>query len=138
MQKVFKFPKVFVPFILLSLFLLYSCDSNNSGEFVCEFDEMQERFTNTDCIADEMVTGCTNLSCGGVEVSVGNFDEQCTVVDCETLECERITVETTFPSTIASGFLTELVINPDNGLPSGIAVADEMEFPFTCSFIANQ
>lgn len=139
MQKICKIPKALISLLLLLFLFTAGCDDSKNFGLLCSFEEMRERFANTDCIADEMVSGCTNITCrGGVEVSIGNFDEQCTVVDCETLECERITIESTFPSTIASGFLTELMINPDNGLPSGIAVAEEMDLPFTCSFIANQ
>jgi len=125
-----------IPFLLLSLY--GGCgDSGGSNELICSPEEMQDRFAETDCIAEELVTGCTNIGCIGDDVSVGNFDENCIVVDCETLECERITIRQTNPQIAVEGFLTELIINEINGLPSGIVVADEMEFPFDCFFISN-
>jgi hypothetical protein len=125
-----------IPFLLLSLY--GGCGgSGGSNELICSPEEMQDRFAETDCIAEELVTGCTNIGCIGDDVSVGSFDENCIVVDCETLECERITIRQTNPQIAVEGFLTELIIDETNGLPSGIVVADEMEFPFDCFFISN-
>jgi hypothetical protein len=136
-EKRISFYILLIPFLLLSLY--GGCgDSGGSNELICSPEEMQDRFADTDCIAEEMVIGCTNISCSGIDVSVGNFDENCTVIDCETLECERITISNTNPVSVVPGLLTELVVNEINGLPSGIVVADDLEAPFECSFISNQ
>lgn len=136
MQKVFKVPKIVVPFILLCLFLVYGCDSGGGGEHVCSFYEMQERFANTNCITEEFITGCSNLGCsnrgdagiGVKEISAFRFSERCTFLDCETLECElRVSGESLF------GLVSELSIDEMTMTPIGIFVLDEQESPFTCT-----
>jgi len=96
---------------------------------------MENRFAQTDCIAEELVTGCSNITCDGADISVGNFDEKCTVVDCKTLECDDIIINSGEP-VLMQGFLTQLVINETSSLPAGIFVVDEIESPFECVYIA--
>jgi len=126
-----------IPFLLL--FLYGGCSSNNGrDDLICDIQEMQSRFADTDCIAEELVTGCSNISCrsqGEASVSVGNFDDNCTVLDCATLECEQIIIQTD-EIILSPGLLTNVVINEANGLPSGLFVVDDMEVPFDCTYIA--
>lgn len=132
-----KLPYYLISVIFLFLFVIYGCDSNNANnDLICSIQEMQDRFANTQCIADELVSGCTNILCSGIDVSVLSFNENCIVVDCETLECQGIRIENTNPITIVSGLLTELSISELNGLPMGVFVINETETPFDCIFIA--
>jgi hypothetical protein len=115
-----------IPLLLLSLY--GGCGgSGGSNELICSPEEMQDRFAETECIAEELITGCVNIEClalGEPTISVGRFGNRCTLIDCETLECEPISIS---PSSVVSGFLTELVIDEMNGLPAGVFNIDGIE-----------
>lgn len=132
-----KIPTLLIPFLLL--FLYGGCGNDGgSNDFICSMQQMQSRFANTDCIAEELVTGCSNISCrsqGETAVSVGNFDENCTVLDCTTLECEQIIIQTE-ELILLPGLLTDIVFNEANGLPSGLFVIEDIETPFICNYIS--
>jgi hypothetical protein len=52
-------PVLAIPVLLL---LIYGGCSNGGGDNgICGLQEMQNRFADTDCIAEELVTGCTNI-----------------------------------------------------------------------------
>lgn len=136
-----KLPYHLISIIVLFPFVIYGCDSNNANnELICSIQEMQERFANTECIAQELVSGCNNINCRNVggsiigekEISFGGFSDRCTVLNCETMECELRVDGTDFEP----GLMSELVISEMNGLPMGVFVIDETETPFDCVFIA--
>ena len=127
-----------IPFLLL---LIYGGCSGGGGsnELICSFQEMQDRFAETACIAEELVTGCSNIACDSTDntnIVAGNFDNNCIVVDCETLECELSITPLNEPVIAVEGFMVELVIDEMNGLPAGVFVVEETQSPFDCIFIA--
>ena len=123
-------------YLILPIIILVSYGGcGDDGPFVCDSQLMRDRFADTDCIAEEFIIGCQNIFCRADRTNVVNISEQCLVIDCETLECERISVSTT---TVLPGFMTDLFISENNGLPAGNFVVDEQENPFTCAFVSNQ
>lgn len=133
-----KMKNILILLVPILIILLYGGCSNSNNELVCNIEEMQTRFANTDCIAEELVFGCTNIFCRSEDASAVNFDENCSVVDCETLECERIELSTEPIVTTLPGFMTDLNISDLNGLPTGNFLINDMEILFGCGFIQNQ
>jgi len=128
---------LFIPIITI-LIMIISCDDScgyKNDELTCSLEQMQDRFANTSCIAEELVAGCSNILCkstGEPAIRASNFVNDCRVVDCETLACDTIVVGTPGGEMLVPGFLTELVINEMNELPSGLFI----DTPFDCIFIA--
>ena len=114
--------------------MIISCDDkrdSKNDELICSLEQMRDRFANTSCIAEELVTGCSNIFCRSTEeplIRAANFINDCRVVDCETLACNTLLVGTPGGEMLVPGFLTELVINKINGLPSGLFI----DTPFDC------
>jgi hypothetical protein len=118
-----------VPILIISLY--GGCgDSNN-----CAFLEYEENLANSECLAEDFIDmkllrGCSiGIGCNGMDTSIFNFDT-CTVIDCETLECENIF----FEGEPFTGFMAELENDMTNILPTGVFVIEEMEIPFECLF----
>ena len=136
MEKTRKF-LLFIPIITI-LIIIISCDDRcgyKNDELMCSLEQMQDRFANTSCIAEELIAGCSNIFCRSTEepvIRAANFINDCRVVDCETLACNTIVFGTSGGEMLVPGFLTELVINEMSGLPSGLFI----DTPFDCIFIA--
>ncbi len=127
--------------LFLCLVFTFSCDSNNANnDLICSVQEMQDRFAETNCIAEELVMGCSNINCRNVsrpgigekEIRFSGFSNRCTILDCETMECELLVSGTDFEL----GLVSELVISKINGLPAGAFIINEAETPFDCIGIA--
>lgn len=137
MQKLFKLPKAVSLLLLLSFILVVGCDSDNGGDSdfqFCTVEEIEEQFATTDCIAEEFTMGCSNVECdnransgiGIKEISFGGASN-CTVLDCETMECElRVSGESLL------GFVAELKIGEMSGLPTGVFRVENQESAFVC------
>ena len=135
MLKIPKMPKYLAAFIMLSFLFMTGCDSDSGGGFLqCTNEEIRERFT-TDCIAEEFVTGCENIGCnnrrsvgmGEKEISIiSNSD--CTVIDCETMECDlRVSGEEN-----QLGLAAELSVDEETGFPTGVFILEDQESTFEC------
>ena len=116
---------------VLILCLYGGCgDSNN-----CAFLEYEENLANSECLAEDfnnmrLLRGCSiTVNCSGIDTRISRFGK-CTVIDCETLECEEIL----FEGEPVSGFMAELENDMTNILPTGVFVIDEMEIPFECIY----
>lgn len=131
MHKIFELSKISVFFVLLIVLLVYGCDSDGGNSQNCSLEEIREQFANTECIADEMVNGCPNLVCESIEpnsILIGRFRDNCSEIDCETLECELLVGG----DQLVLGMLSELVIDEISGLPTGFVVIGEDQAPFEC------
>jgi len=118
-----------VPILIISLY--GGCgDSNN-----CAFLEYEENLANSECLAEDflnmkLLRGCSIfVGCRGIDTRISRFGK-CTVIDCETLECEEIF----FEGEPFTGFMAELENDMTNILPTGVFVIEEMEIPFECLF----
>ena len=118
--------------LFLILFLYGGCGNDDK---ICAFQEYEENLANSECIAEDflnmkLLRGCSLfVGCNGTDTRILNFGT-CTVIDCETLECEDIL----FEGEQFTGFMAELENGMTNILPTGVFVINEMEIPFSCLF----
>jgi len=121
-----------VPILIISLY--GGCGDDDK---ICAFQEYEENLANSECLAEDflnmkLLRGCSLfVGCNGTDTRIFNFDT-CTVIDCETLECEDIF----FEGEQFTGFMAELENDMTNILPTGVFVINEMEIPFECLFAA--
>jgi hypothetical protein len=120
-----------VSFIVL--FNIVACDDSGNSGSRCTFDEYREMVANTDCLAEELLFGCSNVGCRGFDPSFQTgFLDDCIVIDCETLSCETLSVgdEPSQP-----GLLAELTVDEITGFPIGIYQVDDLEGEFACDIM---
>lgn len=124
--------------ILFYLFSFLACDNNNSDdEQFCQLDEFMENVANSECLAEELLAGCSNVDCSGSNPSTSVNLLSCSFVDCETLSCESISFVNINQSIDQPGLMAEISIDELTGLPAGIFVLEDLENDFKCGILQN-
>jgi len=118
--------------LILGNFLI-GCDDKGGNDRSCTFEEFREMVANTDCLAEELLFGCSNVGCRGFDPSfqTGLLDD-CIVIDCETLSCGALSVG---DNPAQPGLLAELTVDEITGFPIGIYQVDELEGEFACDIM---
>ncbi len=121
-------------FSVLVLFNIIACDDSGNSGSQCTFEEYLENVANTNCLAEELLFGCSNVGCRGFDPNFQTgFLDDCIAIDCQTLSCETLTVGTEEPA--QPGLLTELTVDEITGFPIGIYQVDSAEGEFACDIM---
>lgn len=131
--------KIIAIFSVLILITLSGCDDeciNCLPKSACDsLDEIRETAANSECLAEDFITGfgCSNTfyNANNPRISVGDRN-LCTVIDCETLSCEGMRVESGPPE---PGVVEQLSIDEMTGLPIGVFVVDIFQSEFTTTIV---
>lgn len=136
-----------ITLVVLCVFIalgITSCDDECSfctPASFCDFDELRENTADSTCLAEDFLGnfGCPNARCSSrnPDIRVGNSDT-CTVIDCETISCEDLIIETFDPeksmiiTESASGFITGISTLEETGLPTGVFEVGDLMGEFRC------
>lgn len=120
------------------MFAITACDDeciNCTPKSFCSSDELRENVASSVCLAEDYITGfgCPNFSCFSHDPDINDGDlSTCTVIDCQTLNCEDMRVDFGPPQ---PGLIADISIDEMSGLPVGLFIVDELESEFSCGVV---
>ena len=126
--------KILALLSVLIVLTLTGCDEcvNCTPGSYCNTQEVAENVGMSECLAEDYIThyGCPNLSCFSRDPDIGNGDlRTCTVIDCQTLSCEDMRLETEPPQ---QGFIADISVDEETGFPTGRFEVDDVIAIFDC------